>query len=82
MMINLHDGFGDLELIIVDSGYIAKCPITKDKAKVDDENSVAILSKLYLTKKNFDAIKNSTEIKDLVKQDVNLQTGEMMCLIY
>lgn len=55
---NLHDGFGDLQVIQVKVGTIITCSVTQDTKTVTDDNSVAILNKLYVTRKNYKALKS------------------------
>ncbi len=52
----LADAFGT-QIIEVEPGYVAKDPITGQTAVVDDEHAVSVGRTIFVTKKNFDALR-------------------------
>lgn len=47
-----------MQVIEVVSGTVIACPVTGDKQTVTDVNGVANFDKLYVTKRNYERLKN------------------------
>lgn len=53
----LYDGFGSLSVIVVEDEEVITCPITGECGAVTDNNSIAILNKIYVTENTYTKLK-------------------------